>query len=371
MIWSWDGSMYLLLNRDEVVIELARWMLKHHLKKVKPTWSNVNQYLVEIKLQRSKSRLLEIDFAKVNKLLFQDLQCHYKDNLIRVYKKNYRPLINWLVTNFDRINIDHKHLIDLHVKSKTKHFVKSIGLQLTQDPVWAIGLDTDNSALHQANNVLIRNVTNNHQLLQSRLLNKLNFWFIDSGYTNFIAGQKKWHRLVKNHMHYIPIKTKYYPADRLNLLEQFPKPWRKTGTKILVVENSRQHYEMFGTNLEVWREQVQQQLLQHTDREIEFRPKDLDRKNRSNLYELLQNTNYYCVVTEASAAAIEAVWTGTPIITLGYHISAPVARTSLSEINDLYRGSIGDWLCALSYSQFTIKEMFDGTALKLIKRRHA
>ena len=362
--------MYLLLNRDEVVIELARWMLKHHLKKIKPTWNNVNQYLDEIKLQRSKSRLLEIDFARVNKLLFQDLHCYYKDDLIGAYKKKYRPLINWLVANFDRINIDHKRLIDLHVKSNTKHFVKSIGLQLTRDPVWAIGPDTEDRVPHNTS-VLIRNVANNHQLLQKLLLNKLHFWFIDSGYTNFITGQKKWHRLVKNHVHHSPIKTKYYPADRLNLLSQLPTPWRKTGDRILVVENSHQHHEMVDTNLEVWREQVRQQLLQHTDRKIEFRPKDLNRKNRSNLYELLKNTNYYCVVTEASAAAIEAVWAGTPIITLGYHISTPVARTSLSDINDLYRGPIGDWLCALSYSQFTIEEMFDGTALKAIKRHHA
>jgi len=48
-----------------------------------------------------------------------------------------------------------------------------------------------------------------------------------------------------------------------------------------------------------------------------------------------------------------------------------VARNDLSQINDLYRGSIGDWLCALTYSQFNQQEMYDGTALKLIKEYHA
>jgi hypothetical protein len=81
--------------------------------------------------------------------------------------------------------------------------------------------------------------------------------------------------------------------------------------------------------------------------------------------------NYYCVITDASASAVEAVWAGIPIITLNRHISTPVACTELSKINDLYRGPIGNWLCALSYSQFTTKELYNGTALELIEKYHA
>ena len=73
------------------------------------------------------------------------------------------------------------------------------------------------------------------------------------------------------------------------------------------------------------------------------------------------------MISDSSAAAIEAIWLGIPVITLGRHISSAVARNDLGQINDLYRGSIGDWLCALTYSQFTKKEMYDGTALKIIK----
>jgi len=62
------------------------------------------------------------------------------------------------------------------------------------------------------------------------------------------------------------------------------------------------------------------------------------------------------------------VWAGIPIITLGRHISTPVACTELSKINDLYRGPIGNWLCALSYSQFTTKEFYNGTAFELIEK---
>jgi hypothetical protein len=139
----------------------------------------------------------------------------------------------------------------------------------------------------------------------------------------------------------------------------------------LVIENSSKHHELFGTTLEAWRENIIQQLSQHTDREIVFRPKQDDRKTRDSLYQHLMDCNYYCVITDASTSAVEAVWAGIPIITLNRHISTPVACTQLSEINDLYRGSIGNWLCALSYRQFTTKELYNGTALELIEKYHA
>jgi hypothetical protein len=203
------------------------------------------------------------------------------------------------------------------------------------------------------------------------LKNRLPFWFIDSGYTNFITGKKQWHRLVANHIHHKPIKTRYYPADRLHLLSSLPAPWRNSGDAILVIENSSKHHELFGTTLEAWRENITQQLSQHTDREIVFRPKQDNRKTRDSLYQHLMDCNYYCVITDASTSAVEAVWAGIPIITLNRHISTPVACTQLSEINDLYRGPIGNWLCALSYSQFTTKELYNGTALELIEKYHA
>jgi hypothetical protein len=162
----------------------------------------------------------------------------------------------------------------------------------------------------------------------------------------------------------------YFPADRLNLLPSMPTPWRNNNGAILVIENSEYHHQMFGTTLSAWREQVQAELKKYTNRTIIFRPKELNRKIRDSLYDILQNSDYYCVITDASAAAIEAVWAGIPIITLRQHISTSVARTSLSDIDNLYRGPIGDWLCALSYSQFTEKEMYNGTALKLIKKYH-
>lgn len=358
--------MYLLLNHDEAVIGLAKRILAQHLKKIEPTWSNTNAYLEKINLRMKKSGLIEVDFATLNGLLRQDVE-EYKDFIVAEYKKKYRPLIRWLAGNFKNINVDRGYLLHKYINSNARNFVKTVGQQLTDQPVWALPGDP----IPNDQTVVLRNVINNKSVIQHRLANRLPFWFVDTGYTNFVTGKKRWHRLVENHIHHSLLKKSCFPADRLHLLPSMPTPWRTDGDAILVVENSEYHYQMFGTTLSAWREQVRTELQKHTDRSVVFRSKELNRKIRDNLYEHLQESNYYCVITDASSAAIEAVWAGIPIITLGRHISTMVARTRLSDVNDLYRESIGNWLCAVSYSQFTEKELYNGTALKLIKKYHA
>ena len=356
--------MYLLLNHDEAVIGLAKRILAQHLKKIEPAWPNTTAYLEKTSTRMAKSGVIEVDFTTLNSLIRQDIQ-EYKDSIVTEYKKKYRPLTRWLAENFKNINVGRDYVLYKYINSDAKNFVKTLGQQLTDQPVWALPGDP----IPDDRTVVVRNVTNNESVLQHRLANHLPFWFIDSGYTNFLTGKKLWHRLVENHIHHAPTMG-YFPANRLDLLPSMPAPWKDDGDSILVVENSEYHYQMFGTTLSAWREQVRVELAKYTNRTVTFRPKELNRKTRDNLYDILKNSNYYCVVTDASAAAIEAVWAGIPIITLGRHISAPIARTNLSDINNLYRGPVGNWLCALSYSQFTEKEMYNGTALKLIKKYH-
>jgi hypothetical protein len=216
--------------------------------------------------------------------------------------------------------------------------------------------------------VLIRNIIDNEEILYSRTKKKQPFWFIDSGYTNFLHGSKHWHRLIYNNTHHIKKKQKTFPADRLRMFPRFPKPWRSDGERILVVESSEMHYQLYGDDINDWRHRIRTTLGKYTDRPIEFRAKDPNRKSRSNLYQYLNSEDIYCVINDSSAAAIEAIWCGIPTITLRPHISSAVSRWDLGDINNLYRGDIGDWLCRLSYSQFTEKEMCDGTAWEAARR---
>ena len=357
--------MWAIINRDELASVLARRMLTRDIKRMPMTWPATEQYLVKIRKAQSKSHLLEIDFGRVNTLLREDLQ-GYRNRINARYKKLFRPLCAWLVENFDHLPVAQDQWLNMFV-DHGRDFVKTLAPQLAKDITWCL----PGEAVPDDQSVLIRNILHNETLLKDRRQRALPFWFVDTGYTNFLTGKKIWLRLVANDLHMTPDLSRPWPADRLSLLPSMPRPWRVNDGAILVVENSESHYQQQGTTLEAWREHVRQKLKGDTDRLIVFRPKNLDRKTRDNLYEHLCKKDYYCVVTDASAAAIEAVWAGIPIITLGQHISRPVARDNLANINDLYRGPIGDWLCALTYSQWTLAEMRSGLAVKMIRRYHA
>lgn len=256
-----------------------------------------------------------------------------------------------------------ERIIEEYLKSDYTGFVKGCGLQI----------DSTGELIRRkyfnsyTDDCLIRNTVGNEELLVTKIDKKFPFWFIDSGYTNFLEPNKRWHRLVRNHLHY----GKYFdaPADRLSNFKSFPKPWREGGEIIYVIEPGPFAADIFHVDLKTWKYEVENELRQYTDKKIRFREK-APKKERSNLYEELADEDYYCIVNINSNAATEAIWQGVPAITLDKHITNPVTVNKLSDVNNLFRGRIADWLCMLSYSQFTYNELIDGTALKILEKYH-
>lgn len=357
--------MQVILSYEEVVTPLAKKIIRHHLKKIQPKWRKTYRYLKKCKLQ---SLPLFDDPELQNKLhdcIKYDLQT-WKDCIVSEYKCKYRKLINWLAGRYDLDETQTCKLIQEWAELPNLNLIKNIACQLSDNPEWIV----QSAPVDNTSTVLIRNIINNETVLHNRLTANLPFWFIDSGYTNFLNKKKLFHRIVKNHVH-LDLVNKYYPADRLGMLPSFPHPWRTTGNKILIVESSQQYYQLMGTTLEQWRQDILAELKLRTDREIMFKSKE-NKKTRISVYQQLQENpeDYYCVICDASAAAIEAIWLGIPVITLNRHITNPVSRSTVAAINNLYRGPIGDWICGLTYSQFTFEEMCNGTALKLLRKYH-
>jgi hypothetical protein len=365
---------YILLNRDEIVEPFARALIFRYLRQYRPEWTHTDQYTAKCKKTLAKRGLLTVDFNMVNNYINQDVEKFYTD-IKTFYKENYRRTVNWVAQNLDRFGIDPDHLVKLARENLRPSMVKSLGRDLLsaaelvcQHP----NLLTHHPEIIQAPAV-IRNVINNEEILSQKMVQDLPFYFVDSGYTNFLEKKKIWHRVVRDHVHARPYAvTKIYPADRLKLLPSLPEPWREPGRDILVVLSSESHYRMWGTTAEAFQQYITDGLRGHTGRRIVFKPKEDDRKTRRTVYERLQEEpdRWYCVISDSSAAAVEAIWSGVPVITLGRHITNPVSRNQLAMINDLYRGCIGDWLCALSYNQFTVKELHDGTAAAIMRRYH-
>jgi hypothetical protein len=356
--------MNLLINRDEIAQSLAKQILKRKLQSGNFSWDQLNRYINECRQTYRDTQHIVVDFNEVNNLINKEIN-RSKKQISSYYKSIKKSMIDWLIQNLDQLSLTKQELINLYLSDSAPNFTKCIGPQLTNNPHWIMSLED----AEPEQPIFIRNICNNEFLLQFCLENKHEFWFLDSGYTNFLLPkQKLWHRLVHNHLHHGNINISY-PSDRLNQLPSLPCSWRKKGRTILVVESSDSYARIQGTTLDEWRNSVRDKLKNHTDRPIEFRSKKMSRKTRSTVFDLLNHSKeYYCVVSDSSSAAIESIWAGVPAFTLGRHITNSVSKNNLSDIEDPYKGDIEPWLRAISYNQFTFEELKNGTAINLIKQ---
>lgn len=353
-----------MLNPEDLAASLARRMLKKKYHQQRPfQWSAVEQYVAECRAEYQRSQHIVIDFNQVNKLINKEIN-QYKQHISEDFKSCVKQLSSFLLENNIINQLPQQFVIDTHLNDPREGFIKTLGPQLAPEVKFITSLDQANPDWPY----LIRNVVNNEKLLSKCRHSQHPFWFLDTGYTNFLHHKRKiWHRLVKNNIHHGVTKIEY-PDDRLHLFPELPRDWRKKGSTILVVESSENHYAMYGTTLEQWRTTVEHRIRKYTDRPIEFRPKAVSRKKRQSVYELLMNSkDYHCVVSDSSAAAVEAVWAGVPVITLRRHITNSVGCQDINYIEKLYRGDIHSWLCMLSYNQFTFEELCNGTALNIME----
>lgn len=259
--------------------------------------------------------------------------------------------------------LDENLIIESYLKSPHQHFIKTVGQQLDATASMMRRKRFDDAT----QDCLLRNTVGNGTILIDKIDNNYPFWFIDSGYSNFLEPNKKWHRLVRNHLHF----NNYFdaPTDRLSLFPNFPLPWKKNGKKILIVEPGPFAASILHVDYKTWGVQIADELRKFTDRPIEFRSKT-EKKTRSSLYRQLLNGDYYCTVSINSNSAVESIWAGIPAITLDKHVSNMVTVNSLDKINDLYYGPLGNWLSWLSYCQFTYDELMNGTALQIVREYH-
>lgn len=302
--------------------------------------------------------------AKIRRAVEKDLGAWMKSitNEIKNQKqtrfKNIHKNLNYFINKLGEENI-----LNAYLKFDQKNFVKSTGLHINPQAKLMRRIHFNDVK----ENCLLRNTVGNEKILVDKIDNNYPFWFIDSGYTNFVETNKKWHRLVPNHLHY----EKFFeaPVDRLENIKKFPLSWRTGGDKILIIEPGPLAASIFHVDIKQWKYQVEEELRKYTDKKIVFREKT-PKKQRAPLYKHLCGEDYYCVININSNAATEAIWAGIPVITLDKHITSPVSRNKLSDVNDLYRPHLAQWLCMLSYSQFTYEELLDGTAVRIVKKYH-
>ena len=362
--------MKLLLNDKEIahfLLSLIDFYTPLSDLKYNTDWEFVIRKYIVIEKNKSKYSL-----DKMRKKFKDKIHSHVKRDANDYLDRVKQELENRRNSTFEKIhkNIDFfikqfglENILEEYKKSEKRNFVKSVGLKI--DPTASMMRRkefTDHSM-----DCLIRNTVGNEGLLVNKIDKNYPFWFIDSGFTNFLEPAKTYHRLVRSHLHY----GKYFeaPVDRMGQFKSFPAKWRPDGEFIYIIEPGPFAAQIFHCDLKTWKYDVEKELRQYTDKKIKFREK-APKNERTNLYEELCNEDYYCIISINSNAATESIWAGVPAITLDRHVTNPVTVNKLSDINDLYRGNLANWLAFLSYNQFTKEELLDGTAYKIVTEYH-
>lgn len=155
---------------------------------------------------------------------------------------------------------------------------------------------------------------------------------------------------------------------RLAALALGVQPWRKGGKHIVVCPQSAWFMQLcsWAGGAEGWLHQVLTELKAHTDRPIIVRHWKRDKAAAAaDLAEDLKGA--WALVTHMSAAANEALVAGVPVFTTGKCAATWLGSSELFNIEKPRRpdGRMA-WAAALAGQQWTLDELRDGTAWKVL-----
>jgi hypothetical protein len=137
--------------------------------------------------------------------------------------------------------------------------------------------------------------------------------------------------------------------------------WKKQRNgPIVVCLSSPFLFGFYGLNIWEWSESVISQIRQVTDRPIQLRPKDAVTPIDQEIIDA------WCVITHVSAAALDALRLGIPVVTTQVCAATPLA-TPMREIdNPRMLDGRENLFSTLAYGQFTQEEMNTGLAWKIV-----
>lgn len=202
-----------------------------------------------------------------------------------------------------------------------------------------------------------------HEIMQQTRQNGFDYFQIDNAY----FGRNRYFRVTQNalqltHMPKAVLDDRY--KSIFNMLGKSLLPWRtQRNGPIVICPSSEFLYRFYGTTLEAWIQSVSLEIKKYTDRQIVVRYKDLMPKD--DIDEAIQDA--WCVVTHVSAAALDALRLGVPVITTGECAASPLA-TPLSEINNPRLSEGREMLFSLlANCQFTFEEMLNSNVVATVR----
>ena len=123
---------------------------------------------------------------------------------------------------------------------------------------------------------------------------------------------------------------------------------------------------------EDWIKETTDEIKKYTDRPVRLRNKPRPSNKWWNTDILDDLKDAHCLVTNMSLAAVDAILNGVPCITDKKNVANFVSSQDISTINLPFKpnnNEINKWMRMLSYNQFTIREIEDGIAFKVLQEQ--
>ena len=203
------------------------------------------------------------------------------------------------------------------------------------------------------------------------------FYFMDHGYFTNAHDRPHWLRITKNKHCQNTLQQR--PINRYEKhFKQDIKPWNK-GKKILVLPPTNAIANFF--NATDWLDNTLKILKQNTDREIDVREKpynptiEIDhvgatvKVDRPTVHKGSINWDeYHATVTYNSNTMVASLANGVPVFCDPVNsAAAPISETDFSKIETPKYGDRIALFSSLAYNNWTLQEMSNGTAWKMIK----
>lgn len=183
------------------------------------------------------------------------------------------------------------------------------------------------------------------------------WWYIDNAW--FDRARERFFRIGHNAV------QSWAPASdgaRLQELGIEVQPWRRRGRNIIVCPQTDEFMRTVARDPS-WRYVVKSRIAAHTDRPIVERVKGSKRPLAEDLVDA------WLLVAHSSAAAVEALLAGVPVIVTDPSCAAAAFATSFEGIESpVLLDGREEWAARLADSQWTLEEMKKGAAWKAMNR---
>ena len=201
------------------------------------------------------------------------------------------------------------------------------------------------------------------------------FYFMDHGYFTNAHNHPHWLRITKNKHCQNTLQER--PTDRYEKhFKQDIKPWNK-GKKILVLPPTNAIANFFDAT--DWLDNTIKTLKENTDREIDVREKpynptieidhvgatvkvDRPTEHKGNI----SWRDYHAMVTYNSNTLVASLANGVPVFCDPMCAAAPISETDFSKIETPKYGDRIALFSSLAYNNWTLQEMADGTAWRML-----